>query len=386
MLITKEVEVKISGKNIKHFKNLGYDCKLTDKFIIPIEHLTKGSHIYVDVKCDYCNINIVSKKYDDYIKQNQKSLVHKDCCKDCQPLKNIETCLIKYGVKNPSQVDSIKEKRLQTFVDNFGVDNPMKNTQIQNKTKQTNFTKYGFENAFQNKEIQNKSKQTCLSMYGVEYSLSSDIVRDKIKNTILEKYGVNNISQNEEIQEKIKQTNLKKYGYITPSKNEKVKEKSLNNLIQSKYRNGTAPYSKQQQYLSKLLKWEMNYPINKGWLDLAFIDEYIYLEYDGSGHNLNVQMGKMLQNQFDKNEKRRYYDLYNNGWKMIRIISLKDYLPYDEIILQIIKEAKEFLNTGHSWIKYDIDNSQVITSQYIKNYNFGNLRKITEKDIESFVS
>jgi len=46
--------------------------------------------------------------------------------------------------------------------------------------------------------------------------------------------------------------------------------------------------------------------------------------------------------------------------------------------------AKNYIFTGHSWIKFDIDNSQIITSQYKIKIDFGRLRTITNKDLTNY--
>jgi hypothetical protein len=64
MIITKEIKIKISNNQIKYFKDLGYNTKQKE-IIIKIEHLTKGSHVKIDVCCDYCNKS-KKLKYNDY--------------------------------------------------------------------------------------------------------------------------------------------------------------------------------------------------------------------------------------------------------------------------------------------------------------------------------
>jgi hypothetical protein len=138
----------------------------------------------------------------------------------------------------------------------------------------------------------------------------------------------------------------------------------------------------QQFYIYNLLdNSKLNYNCENKFLDIAFPNEKIYIEYDGSGHNLGVLKNEMSQSEFNLKEIKRYYIVKDAGWKMIRIISVKDKLPADKIILQMISEAKEYLNTGHSWIKFDIDNNKVINSQGEFDYDFGELRKIKKDDI-----
>ena len=98
---------------------------------------------------------------------------------------------------------------------------------------------------------------------------------------------------------------------------------------------------------------------------------------------MSVKLGKITQEEFDNNEIKRNYLLKTLGWKLIIIQSNKDYLPFDSVIYNIVKIAKNYLNTGHSWIKYDIDNSKIITSQFEKYFDFGELRKIKKDDIQN---
>lgn len=79
-LITEEVEVTLSPRNIKHFENLGYKIpRRKDKWgvlttpkgttiIVNVKHLQKGSCILVDVKCDCCNKELKNITWYAYLK------------------------------------------------------------------------------------------------------------------------------------------------------------------------------------------------------------------------------------------------------------------------------------------------------------------------------
>ena len=55
MLISKEVLVKWSPSNKKHFESKGYIfTNWNDEFLIKVEDLSKGSQRIVDVQCDEC--------------------------------------------------------------------------------------------------------------------------------------------------------------------------------------------------------------------------------------------------------------------------------------------------------------------------------------------
>jgi len=179
--------------------------------------------------------------------------------------------------------------------------------------------------------------------------------QERVQATVLEKYGVKNVLSSPEIREKIRQT---------------------------LYKNGTAPCSNQQKYMHNLIGGELNYPIKTLFLDIAFPDEMIYLEYDGSGHRMSITLGTFTEDEFVKRERNRTYGLFRSHWREIRIISTKDLIPSDQKLLEILTYARTYLNQNHHYIKFDIDNSKIINSQGEFDYDFGELRKIKPTDIQ----
>ena len=131
---------------------------------------------------------------------------------------------------------------------------------------------------------------------------------------------------------------LKKYNI--PISIEKGYEKARATL----YKSGSCPTSKQQLHIHSLVGGELNYPVGRNNLDIAFPEEKIYIEYDGSGHDLAVKIGKVTKEKFNEKQRRRNYYMYRRGWKVIRLISPKDFLPDDDNIKYLIRDAKEKLN------------------------------------------
>lgn len=90
-LVTKEVEVGLNSRNMKHYEDLGYKIpKKRDKqgrlktprgtiIKINVNDLTKGSHVSVDVKCDGCeeDLNVTWKDYLKYVKEDNKYYCNK---------------------------------------------------------------------------------------------------------------------------------------------------------------------------------------------------------------------------------------------------------------------------------------------------------------------
>lgn len=360
MLLTKTVKIKWRKDNKDIYENKGY--KFTNygkEFEINVNDLLTGSHKMVEILCDYCQKTVVEKSYKDYISQNLNSIIHKDCCKKCQPLKLVESNKNVYGVSFIGELESTIEKRRQTNLSRYGVENCHQTQECKDKIKQTNLLKFGFENPKQNQIIKDKAKLSSLLKYGVEY-----------------------YSQTEESKIKFINTSMKNWGTKHPMQNINVRTRVAKTL----FKNKTASCSLQQKYFHNLIKGELNYAVRNINLDIAFPEEMVYVEYDGGGHALNVKLGKITEQEFKNNERNRWYLLKSKGWREIRIISINDKLPLDEKILEMIEYAKEYLNTGHSWIKFDINNNKVINSQGEFDYDFGELRKIKhnpeQEDVE----
>ena len=123
------VEVKVSSHTFKHYNELGYNVHKGDIIHVPPEHLTKGSHARVQVKCDYCG-KIIYKPYKVWASPKTLNI---DACLDCYPQKVKDSCKIKYGVENVFQLDEVKNKTIQTFLKKYGVEHPHQNKDIRAK-------------------------------------------------------------------------------------------------------------------------------------------------------------------------------------------------------------------------------------------------------------
>ena len=217
MLITKEIDIKISGPNINYYKNLGYNVSVGDNITIPITQLNKSSKIKVKIKCDVCGVEKTSH-YFAYNKYLEKSTDNKYRCGKCNIEIRKKTCIEKYGVENIIQSTEIKEKRKKQFYKKYGVDHYNQLDEYKEKIKDTNKEKYGVEYPMQNEEIKEKQLKTTIDKFGVKCSLHNKLVNDKTLKTMIEKYGVSNNMQNIKTQQKIIKNGLK-------TKNKKILEK-----------------------------------------------------------------------------------------------------------------------------------------------------------------
>ena len=303
MLVPNQiVEVKIVRTNIKYYRNIGYDVKYFDIITIPVEQLSTGSRVSVQVSCDIC-YKIYSKPYKRYIKQHTYGL---DTCNKCKNIKAKKTCLDKYGVENVFQVNEFQEK-----------------------CKQTCMERYGCEYISQTDIWKKECKKTMIERYGNANAMNVPELKEKQQNSIYEHYGVYNPLQSDEIKEKVFTTNLIKYGYKSALQNKEVKEKQM----QTFYQNSTTPTSSQQLKLYDIIKQKyldakLNYPFSNCSLDI-FIDISdikIDIEYDGSYWHQN-QQADIKRDKF----------LQSRGFKVLRIRSGHK-LPAEEEIFTAINE------------------------------------------------
>lgn len=155
---------------------------------------------------------------------------------------------------------------------------------------------------------------------------------------------------------------------ITRSKRKENIQKALTALNNS----GLVKTSKPQKYLAKLLGGELNKQIGNIFADILIGN--IVIEYDGSGHwAASYYEEATTKEDIDKKDFKRDKWLQSQGYKVIRIVSEKDYLPSDESILRIIKNAKEEFDKGKNFYRIVIDEN---------NFNKDELRKITDNDLK----
>jgi hypothetical protein len=349
MILNDYIELKWNNSNKKLYIDKGYTyTKNGDTFIVSIEHLSHGSTFRVDVKCDYCG-KAYSKSYKDYIKNKAKSTVKNDCCRKCWSNKQQDTMVYLYGEENAFYIEDFVEKKQSTLAQNYGVDSPLKSKEIVSRIKANNLEKHGVEWSSQREDVKQKVKDSNLERYGVESVLQLDEIRDKIIPSIMDKYGVPSVMMVEDI-----------------------KKKAISKLFKS----DKAPCSKQQKYVHDVFGGELNYQESLIFLDIAFPDDKIYVECDFRGHNLQVRLGNISENNFEKKEQKRYYLLKDDGWRMVRILSKTDKVPTSETLLLMKDIFIDHFNLNHSWIKFDLDNQLIITSDGERYFDYGKLYKL----------
>lgn len=199
MIVTKKVKVKMNGKHISKYRNMGYECNVGDIIEVNIDDLPIKSKLEIEVCCDYCGNQKIVK----YYTYSKSISLGKYSCSKCTSIKIKENNLKKYGVDSTNKLESTI-----------------------NKKKKTCFVKYG--NYFNIEKVE----KTKMEKYGdAKYNN-----REKAKKTIIEKYGVDNYRKTEEYKTKNKETNLKKYGVEHYSQNPIIfRKQQLGGFMAKKY-------------------------------------------------------------------------------------------------------------------------------------------------------
>ena len=361
LIVPQTVKVRTNGMTCKHYREKGYEFEKCGDYIeVDVFDLPKSSNEKVKVICDVCGKER-EMRYNRVVGNNEENKLITCGDKICELKKREDTCTKKYGkgIINVFQAEEVKEKIKNTNLEHHGCEYPMQNEEIRNKEIQTLREKYGegIINISQVKEIQEKIKNTNLERYGCEYAM-----------------------QNEEIQNKVKATNLERHGVEYPTQNEEIKNKALNSF----QFNGTGPSSRAQRYINYILNGTLNKHICGSLADIYMEKENIIIEYDGSGHFLSDKMNGNIYPTKESllYEKEREDKIINNGYRMIRFIANKDRISSDEVILNLIEEFKNF---DFKVIRIDFEEGTIEKDYNEKlRYEFGELRKITQKDLEQF--
>ena len=170
--------IDITRRNITHYKNKGYDCRIKTNILVKIEDLVLTTHYKVTAICDCGNEKIIS--FSKYIINKNRCGYYG--CKKCSTKKREILSMERYGVSNPAKLDSVKQKIGDTME-----------------------RLYGKRNISQVEEFKEKCCQTNMEKRGVRYVLSCPIVRDKGKRTFEDKYGegITSYTQTDEFKERV---------------------------------------------------------------------------------------------------------------------------------------------------------------------------------------
>lgn len=198
MILTQEIKIKTSNKNIGHYKKYFPTIKSGDIIVVNVNMLSKGSKQKIRVSCDVC------KKEKDMLFKTYfritNNMTKEYFCENCKSI----------------------------------------------KTKKTVKDKYGVDNVFQSEKIKKISKDTCNKKYNKDYYQQTDEFKEKTKNTCLNKYGVDHPLKCDEIISKMNfnltREQINKMISTTREKYEKIFLNKANKIHDNKYNYDKANY------------------------------------------------------------------------------------------------------------------------------------------------
>lgn len=184
MFITKSVKIKVTWNNIKSLKIHHPEINKGDIISIDTKHLSKGSHLKIEFKCDNCD-NEKTIIYKDYIRFNDvdNDYIGYYICPNCKRVKSTQKS---YGVDNVSQLTDTKKKKEETNLKNCGKRFNSQTQEYLDKCISTNLKKFGVEWTAQNDKIRAKQIATSLKNHGVDNPSKSDKIKDKIRKSNIE--------------------------------------------------------------------------------------------------------------------------------------------------------------------------------------------------------
>ena len=314
MIINKEIKIRVNPKNISNLKKFQNNIKINDVINIPIEYISKNSHIKIHVKCDKCGFEKIISYFS--YNRNIKNL-NLYTCQKCSKIKSKDTNLKKYGVEYPIQLEEIKKKRKLNNIKKYDIDEPLKLKSTILKIKETKKLKYGDENY--NNIL--KIKETKKIKHGDENYNN----RIKSVDTCLIKYGVINPSQSELIKNKKLLTYNKNYNADNYTKSDIYKNKK-NDFLKCKYKSiKIIDINDSDLKLECDCNKPHNYNINIKILRNRLIYNTVLCticnpisSYSNSGHE--IQLCEFIKNNYNN-------EIIENNRKIISPLELDIYIP-----------------------------------------------------------
>jgi len=356
MIITTNIKIKTTNKNISYYNSIGFDIKSGDEIIIVPGQLPATSVVKILVKCDVCN-NEKTISMHSY-RRNIETYGYYSCSQKCSINKSKQTSTERYGVDHYNKTDEylIKskntkkekynnenyiniEKQKQTNLERYGVDSYMKTDEFKETKSRVLLEKYNTTIPLRNKEIKEKWIKTNLEKYNTEYVLQNEEIKNKISNTKL----LNHDDKNFNNRIKYKETCVDKFGFDNPMKNEIIKEHMFD-LFYEKY--GERHPMHVPEFLEKMIKSGLK--ISK------------YKETD-----------LYYQSSYEKDFLDKYYNLINisRGTSIKYIYSGSTHIYYPDFYIEELNLIVEIKSTN--WYNVHKEKNDIKKEFCIKNgYNF----------------
>lgn len=407
MILTTNIKIKTTNKNISYYKTFGFDIKSGDEINITPIQLPPASIIKVLVKCNICDNEkkITMFSY----RRNIEKYNYYACSTKCSMDKVKQTNMEKYGETHHAKTKDFVIKMKQTKKDKYGDENYVNIK----KQKQTNLKKYGVESYMNTDEFKKMSREIILDKYGTTTPLRNKIIKQKWIDTNLKRYGVEYGLQNDDIKMKISSTKLlnhnnenfnnrEKYretcidvfGFDNPMKNEDVKDifyksfyekygekhpmhvpEFLDKMIKSgikihKYDDTDIYY--QSTYEKDFLdKYYNLFTITRGKIirySYKNIEHIYYSDFYIKELNLIIEIksSHWYISHKEKNDLKKEYSI-RNGYNFLFIID-KNYDIFNKLIKYRTYQSESVCYQYK--IKTDIKKDNIIPDLSVKDFNF----------------
>lgn len=206
--------------------------KITMKERYGCEHSMQSKQLYEKrQKNNILKYGVKNVSQIENVKDNRKSTWKSKSAEQIEQSnsKRQNTCVERYGKTWITQTEQFKLARKDTWFKRYGLEHPLQSAEVKDKIKNTCIVKYGYQYAGQVPQIRQKMQNTLIQRYGTTKLMSLSKFQLKRKNTWLKKYGVDNPAKSQTIKDKCKSTNLSKYGTPFASQNLAVKLKCMQN-------------------------------------------------------------------------------------------------------------------------------------------------------------
>lgn len=336
----KEFEIEIKGHrtNFDHFMKLGYDVQYRKSMLVKVLDLLPGSTAIITSICDNC---LGEKKNEfRFYYEYTNGITSEYYCGKCNIIKRKKTCLDKYGVENPMQSESVRNKLKDTLIETYGVDHYSKTEDYKHKIKQTCLDKYGVNNLFKSDFHKEKIKSTNLQKYGVEYPQQNSEIKQKTTDAFLRKYGVDRYSQLGECKDKVRKTSQIKWGVDSFSQTQESKNQ-IKKTSMDKW--GVDHYSKTQEFKSSQKKTRED--LTKFRYDVLMGGSFEVIDYQDSNFRI---IHKDCDREFEINRDQLYQRINLNICLCTKCLDINIGQSNMEL------EMQEFLNSlGLSYVVKD---------------------------------
>jgi hypothetical protein len=248
MIISSKINIIGNSKNLKYYREKGYDISINQEIEVNVIDLSKGSTFKVLVECDICH----TQKYIEWSSyyKHTKAFTELYYCSSCNIIKRKETNIKKYGGNSPTCDPEIVKKIEQTNLKKWGAKCTLQSPDISESVKNKFLEKFGVENPFQSKIVLDKCKKTLIENWGVDVPLKSKELLDKLKQTNIEKYGHDNIFKLEQVKRDIILNQIEKYGDLYVRTDE-FKDKSKSTSLKKW---GNEFFGRSKEYIERIIK------------------------------------------------------------------------------------------------------------------------------------